>query len=311
MNGPAHGSILFVGDIHNKADRVCPVIEQHLRKRDIRTIVLLGDMLNDWDSSASDETREFIILHDHVLAWRQQGIDAHVLLGNHDVIYLFPPRGRETFRLRACSPGYRPAAHGTIHRLLMELEPEIAYGTPLRQWPDEREVLCTHAGVTNDWMEWCHRVLHSKPDDMTAVGIADWLNRLFRDHPMAFMERIGEARGGGYHHGISPLWADRTETEQQRRPRNIIQIVGHTPVPTITAGTLDSVDTPGIRYCDTMSDDSHGNHLGDGSMLLYDDETGRFTVLPWPDGYTENNHATTDMDAMLRDRMTGDDWLRH
>lgn len=282
------GSILFVGDIHDKGSVVCPVIEHHMSEHAVGTIVLLGDLLNDWNKSAKSEIDEFRILHDRILTWRRDGVNVRVLLGNHDVIYTMPPRSREAFRLRACSPGYKPDAHGAVLPMLMDLDPQIAYGTALAEWPDERQVLCTHAGVTDDWLEWCGNLLGSRPADMTAVGLADWLNRLFLEHPMTFMERVGAARGGGYRLGISPLWADRTETERGRRPRNIIQIVGHTPVPTITAGTSGSPGIPGIRYCDTMSTDSHGNHLGDGSMLLYDDATGRFDTLPWPEHIERN-----------------------
>lgn len=275
------GSILFVGDIHDKGSVVCPVIEHHMSAHAVGTVVLLGDLLNDWTMSAKGEINEFRILHDRVLAWRRDGVDVRVLLGNHDVIYLMPPRSRDRYRLKAVSPGYRADAHETIRPMLLELEPQVAYGVELAMFPDERQVLCTHAGVTNDWLEWCDHVLDSQPETVTAMGLADWLNQLFHEHPMTFMERVGVARGGGYRRGVSPLWADRTETEGEPRPHNIIQIVGHTPVATITPGT-GSVRRPGIRYCDTMSDDSQGNHLGDGSMLLYDAHTGRFDTLEWP-----------------------------
>lgn len=277
------GSILFVGDIHDKGSIVCPAVEHHMTERHVDTVVLLGDLLNDWNMSAKGEINEFAILHDHVLAWRHDGVDVRVLLGNHDVIYTTQPRSIEAYRLKDCSPGYNPGAHGTIRPMLLELEPQIAYGVRLADDPNGRQVLCTHAGVTLSWMDWCRRILGSEPLGDGAAYIALWLNQLFRDHPVTFMERIGLKRGGGWNKTISPLWVDRGEHNEHDSvlPGDIIQIVGHTPVPTITPA-------PGIRYCDTMSDDSHGNHLGDGSMLLYDGTTGRFDILPWPEHIERN-----------------------
>ncbi len=283
------GSILFVGDIHDKESVVCPAIEHHMSERAVGTVVLLGDLLNDWTMSAKGEINEFRVLHDHVQAWRRNGIDVRVLLGNHDVIYLTPPRSRDRYRLKAVSPGYRADAHETIRPMLMGLEPQVAYGVELAMVPGERQVLCTHAGVTNDWVEWCDHVLDSQPEETTAVGLSDWLNQLFHEHPRTFMERVGVARGGGYRRGVSPLWADKIETEREPRPHDIIQIVGHTPVTTITPVSYSPAYAyPSIWYCDTMSDDSHGNHLGDGTMLLYDARTGRFDILEWPEHIERN-----------------------
>ena len=45
-------------------------------------------------------------------------------------------------------------------------------------------------------------------------------------------------------------------------PVGLIQVVGHTPVPTVT-----NVDS--LWFCDTMSTLPNGLPIGDGSMLLY------------------------------------------
>ena len=131
------GSTLFVGDIHDKGSVVCPVIEHHMSAHAVDTVVLLGDLLNDWTMSAKAEISEFRILHDHVQAWRRNGVDVRVLLGNHDVIYLMPPRSRDRYRLKAVSPGYRADAHETIRPMLLELEPQVAYGVELSPFPDD------------------------------------------------------------------------------------------------------------------------------------------------------------------------------
>lgn len=260
------GCTLYVGDIHNKGATVCPIVERHIREYDVGTVVLLGDLLNDWDTTAEGEIEASAILHGHVRGWREQGVDVHVLLGNHDIIYLTPPGGRLSARLRACSPGYLPEAHPIVRRMLLDLEPRVAFAGD--------GILCTHAGVTRSWIEWCDRVLDSKPNHYDAAGLADWLNRLFQADPLPFMERVGRMRGGGYRTAISPLWADRMElvAAQTIDPLPFTQIVGHTPVRSI-------IREGSLWFCDTMSTTHDGDPIGDSGMLLYDPASRRFTIL--------------------------------
>lgn len=70
--------------------------------------------------------------------------------------------------------------------------------------------------------------------------------------------RVG-ARGGDS--APSPLWADKSELIADY-PAGLIQVVGHTPVTTVT-----NVD--GLWFCDTMSTLPNGLPIGDSSMLLY------------------------------------------
>lgn len=262
--------ILFVGDIHDRGSVVCPVVERHLSDTGARTVVLLGDLLNDWTAGARTEVREFRTLHDHALAWRRDGIRTVVLLGNHDAIYTLPPRSEEAYRLRPVSPGYRQGAHGAVRPLLLELAPRVAYGLTL---PDGRGLLCSHAGVTTAWLEWTRRMFGLPPCD-GAEGIAAQTDRLFRERPLPFVEHVGRARGGGCG-TVSPLWLDRSEAAMMPSPSGIVQVVGHTPVSSVTA------EGPFI-FCDTMSRASDGTRLGDGSMLLFDAGRNRWRVLPWP-----------------------------
>lgn len=63
----------------------------------------------------------------------------------------------------------------------------------------------------------------------------------------------------------SPVWADRTELEADPWA-GWTQVVGHTPVPTVT-------NAGGLWFCDTWTD-------GDGSMLLLSDDGSFAPVRP-------------------------------
>lgn len=66
--------------------------------------MLPGDLLNDWWMTAPEETAAFAALAEAIDAWRAAGVTVHVLLGNHDLIYIMPQDSPEAHRMRACSP---------------------------------------------------------------------------------------------------------------------------------------------------------------------------------------------------------------
>ena len=80
------------------------------------------------------------------------------------------------------------------------------------------------------------------------------LDRRLRESPMHLFDMAGPARGG--RSVPSPVWADRTELEADPWA-GWIQVVGHTPVPTVTnaGGALvlryvdgwGRVDAPALR----------------------------------------------------------------
>lgn len=56
--------ILFVGDIHDKAGLVCPLIDETADVTGAGVIVLLGDLLNEWDADARAEIDSLALLAD-------------------------------------------------------------------------------------------------------------------------------------------------------------------------------------------------------------------------------------------------------
>lgn len=79
---------LFSGDIHNKSDIITPLIDMYIQQEGIQRVVLLGDLLNDYNTSAKAEIEAFENLEEWVFAKREEGVEVIVLAGNHDLPYM-------------------------------------------------------------------------------------------------------------------------------------------------------------------------------------------------------------------------------
>ena len=90
------------------------------------------------------------------------------------------------------------------------------------------------------------------------------------DEELLLFNLCGPGRGGISIPG--PLWASTSELTVLGMP-HLNQIVGHTPV--YSARELEEQGFRGERFiaCDTFSTDLDFRPLGDGSILLADDET--------------------------------------
>lgn len=243
---------------------ICPWIDVIVDKYAIDTIVILGDLLDEWRISAKDQIKAFQLFHHWVKARRDKGLNVIILLGNHDLTY-WTDRESNEFRLfRRTCPGFSPASWKDVHPLLHDLDARICYG--FRNGKGE-QVLATHAGVTQQWHDWWigrMEELGEKPSG----DLAENLQRFFERHPGPFGCMVGTGRGGlDPQMPPSPVWADKRELANDPLV-DVIQIVGHSPV------SKAMQDTHGNWYLDTFSVDSLYRPLGDGSMMIYDVAAG-------------------------------------
>lgn len=247
---------MFVGDLHGKPD-LLPLISHAAERERANRIVLLGDICDDWQLSNNMMAAWFKTFADwHRSESRQR--EVVTLVGNHDVPYLLNNGSASFDRVRNIAPGFRPGAHRRVHDLMQHIPFKLA-------WTDG-SLIATHAGITEPW-EIRHDLRGLFIRDMTA-----WLNMQL-NHPTTlaslYME-IGAARGGDSK-TPSPLWADKSEL-LAKGERRIPQVVGHTPVPTVT-------QDDDFWFCDTFSTTSDGRPIGDGSLLVKDSRSG-FYVAP-------------------------------
>lgn len=298
------GDVLLVGDIHDKARRVLPVVDRLLASGDfnIQRVIMLGDYLNDWGVSSRGEREDFRFLCDWVNA-KPDGLVVMVL-GNHDLPYLIPRNTAAWRAVRRVAPGFKPKAYTDVHELLTTgrvarvLTPAYAFMTV-----NGATWLATHAGVTSSWLTAHGHGDLVYSDTLYTSGIAadvvDMMREMVARGGWENLNEAGEMRGGYPGTAPSPLWADRSELIADPLPR-VNQIVGHTPVSTPTINMtrthnpengLDAYST--LLFTDTMSTDSTGAPLGDSSLTIIHDDTIRINAVTVTEPSTRSNTAST------------------
>jgi predicted phosphodiesterase len=196
---------ISIGDLHGK-DTWKSVDVSAFDK-----VIFVGDYT---DSFTIDN---ITILHNlnEILHLKKDNPDKVVLLlGNHDIQYMFPGRYR-------CS-GYRPELMPDLAILFNENRNmfQIAH--------QEGSYLWTHAGVSTRWFKKYEDTLKLAEEET----LADRLNDISKTHLNDILHEVGVERGGFRYDYGGPTWADINET-RSGIPAGYHQIVGHTSIPEI------------------------------------------------------------------------------
>lgn len=263
---------IVVGDMHQKQHPILPIVDNAIRFLGARRVVLLGDYCDDYspnrDTTDAKKLLEGLELQaDWINRTRGRGIQVDALLGNHDMQYLIERQGPGT-NLNCIIP---------VQRLLAQMNVRMA--TAVDGW------LATHAGLTSQFanvvLEIDSNAARSDRPSYSAESLSEQLNATLdhalsemfergNDEELLLLNLCGPGRGGACIPG--PLWASISELTVLGMP-HLNQIIGHTPVYSVCE--LEEQGFCGERYmaCDTFSTDFDFRPLGDGSILLTDDET--------------------------------------
>ena len=95
-------------------------------------------------------------------------------------------------------------------------------------------------------------------------------------HDWRKLASCGSSRGGV--EIASPLWADKRDLKTSAA-HGLNQIAGHTPTKTCERLRHGKDE---IWLCDTFSLTSNMVPIGDGSMLLFENDSGRVVKMNWP-----------------------------
>lgn len=259
-------STLVVGDLHLKQRLVLPRIDELIADRPaIDRIVFLGDACDDWGATESYALDALGFYAAWAEKRRADGLRIDVLLGNHDFCYI---RGKN-------GPGSLMGIRRELRTILEErLQAHIA--TTVGPY------LCTHAGLTDAWAR--KHLAAVEPD---AEALAAQLNGMLTDSTRwPDLDSCPPSRGGWSLPG--PLWADLFDLQADFLD-GLAQAVGHTPIATATRFVApwerEDTATP-IWACDTMSLTAGGTPIGDGSMVLVEND-GTACRIP----FGEKDHA--------------------
>lgn len=265
--------ILFVGDLHNKSSIVLPQVDSLIKEHGIDKTVLLGDFINDWQTSAKQEANEAAFLADWI-AYKTED-EVVPLIGNHDIPYLIPTYDNQRWQIINNRPGFRKAAFFKVNQRWLAADVKNRWKAAFAfKTADGESWICSHAGFT---VPWCRSekliggVTDPIPSDF-AKKSEKYLNWMLSHGRWSQLDRDGWGRGAsGWG---SPLWADMKELVQQPVP-TVNQIVGHTLVSKIEehyAGTHHK-----LFFLDTMSSTFYPKdkreERGDCSLMVLDTET--------------------------------------
>ena len=202
-------SIIIIPDIHGRDFWRWTVAQ----RKEEDTLIFLGDYLDPYENEWIYWSDAYKGLLDIIALKRENPEKVVLLLGNHDLHYLFPNlRGSRYNEYQA--EKIRKTFEDNMDCFQMAAECKI----------DERRYLLTHAGVNKAWVQKYADVF-GPVDKLTA----DTFNSLmFKD---AFVEALGDVsflRWGSAPAG-SMVWADVEEFEwSEARLPDVIQVFGHT-----------------------------------------------------------------------------------
>lgn len=257
---------LICGDVHLQVNGICNKIDEHISENyNIERIVFVGDFADNWHYSTQESKESLEKFKEWYKNKINQGFDVECLYGNHDFAYAFD---------FWCS-GKNPELVDYMKYFQKCIS--IKFSTVVGNY------LVTHAGLTKSWVDKVFpNSSHMYQSLCTGQFIEPFVlaedfskhlniyvqNRLFIDE----IYQAGFKRGGFEDPG--PLWADKQELTYDPFP--IKQIVGHSPVTTCLNVIYDNFN---IWFCDTHTISSTGRHIGDSSMILYDDSIHTTEVL--------------------------------
>jgi len=218
---------LIIGDLHGK---------DCWKEIDIKAydkIVFLGDYVDHWILS---DQKIYENLQDIIKLKKKHPTKVELLLGNHDVQYLY-------YSHFLCS-GFRPDMQRSLTELFYNNKDffKVAY--------QKDNHLFTHAGVTNSWYaEFLNLPLIQQIKDEQDT-IADLINKIEQTAQRWLVHKAGSIRGGDGHGGVT--WADRKEMIADMLD-GYHQVVGHTVVPRVEVVRFNDKSVTFIDVLDTMT----------------------------------------------------------
>lgn len=192
--------------------------------------------LGDYTDSFTIKNPQILENLENIIQFKLDNMDkVELLLGNHDIQYMFSPNFR-------CS-GFRAEMLADLKRIFETNRNifNIAY--------QYKNHIFTHAGICQNWMNFTKHTLKKFDllDDLSNLG--DVLNKLNHTSSCWELHIVGERRGGLRYDYGGPTWADMYETKDNL-VKGLKQYVGHTPTDKIIYHEED--ENTSIMYLDTL-----------------------------------------------------------
>lgn len=222
--GDSHGRDLWkqIVEIENDADR----------------IIFLGDYFDSFDLPGVVQLQNFL---DIVKFKKNSDKEVVLLFGNHDYHYMPGFTGY----------GYSGYQSGMAYQFRDAIEQNLEHFQMAYLFDD---VLCTHAGISPEWLESTFKKEKHDWNIDSMEGIADMVelvNSYFVSKPIVFEFNGFNPYGDNTYQ--TPIWIRPTSlmSANKKDPRlkdQVIQVVGHTGVKDIFNSVLATEKSMGGRY---------------------------------------------------------------
>ncbi len=227
--------IVAIGDTHGRAFwKLIAEIEKPWDK-----FIFIGDYFDSFDIGSEIQQRNF----KEICQFKEEYGDKVILLiGNHDTSYIIGDR---------CS-GYQEGAEHNIKHLLS------TYKDLLQMAHHENNILFTHAGVGETWLNDMAHIHDLTEPEYTAEAVSNFVNDIWKFTPKWFAFTGRDNYGNDM--GQTPVWIRPLSlTKDSHKIREtIIQVVGHTGQSQLY---LDDEKTLGGKYYFIDTLDRSGEYL--------------------------------------------------
>jgi hypothetical protein len=218
---------LIVGDLHGKD------CWKDINTKAYDKIVFIGDYVDHWTLPDQEIYQN---LENIIKLKKKHYHKVELLLGNHDVQYLYYPNF-------LCS-GFRSGMQRALTYLFNSNKDifKVAY--------QNGNHLFTHAGVTNAWYAEFLELPLLQQIKNEKDTIADLFNKIEQTAQRKLLHKAGSTRGGYGPGGIT--WADRSEMIADML-EGYHQVVGHTIVPQVEVFEHGDKSVTFIDVLDTVT----------------------------------------------------------
>lgn len=203
--------ILIIPDVHGRTFWKEPT--QRISNFD--KVIFLGDYLDPYPKEGISEDEAFYNFKEIVNLKKQNQDKVILLLGNHDVHYIWPKEAGASTRF---------SVKNAEEYMYYFYEHKFCFQVAHTEIINAKIYLFTHAGINNKWLS--HNNLEL--DIFSILQMLNTLTKTSKGREILF--QTGESRGGEYPAG-GPFWSDfddELDSGDQKISDLIYQVVGHT-----------------------------------------------------------------------------------
>lgn len=233
--------VLVIPDVHLKPNmfrRAGELMRQKIADKAVCLMDIADDFGKGNNISLYEETYDAAI--EFAIAYP----DSLWCYGNHDLSYIW----------HQLETGYSSIASYVVQKKLIDLKASLPEGNPIRYIHKIDNVLFSHAGLHNYYVE-------------------DHVPEQYLDNVDKVIEEINSLGREDIWNDASPIWMRPQYSHMKMyKEEELLQVVGHTPMEKITRDK-------NIISCDVFSTDREGNPIGTEEFLLLDTLTWEFSGI--------------------------------